>query len=250
MSRKRKSIPQSPAAVAAAKAKKVDDQLGTLPPRTLVLALYPRYPYFPALVLSHSEARHQKELTRKVKMLEDGEIIGCCVRFFHADTCDVVSAIAVEPLLVNDEDYRLWIWRSSIAQQQRAGWPTFGDDLLDLWKKAFAEAETYAAKLPRITPYVTKEKRGLGEERGSRQVGFLQPGTIVWAYCKDYPVGRHRLISGSVFSFEAMEGIRMKAIHGLRRGAYPDSFVVGVSTCAFPDMASVRGGWRRPASRG
>jgi hypothetical protein len=29
----------------------------------------------------------------------------------------------------------------------------------------------------------------------------------------------------------------MKAIHGLCFGACPDSFVVGVSTCAFPDMA-------------
>lgn len=79
-----------------------DDQLGTLPPRTLVLAMYPHFPYFPSYVLSRSEAKRQSALRREVRELEDGSFVGSCVRFFKADTCAVIAATAIEPLLVNE----------------------------------------------------------------------------------------------------------------------------------------------------
>jgi hypothetical protein len=79
-----------------------DEQLGTLPPCTLVLSLFPQYPYFPSLVLSRTEARRQKALEEEVAALEDGSFIGCAVRFFAVDTCAVVAATAVEPLLVDE----------------------------------------------------------------------------------------------------------------------------------------------------
>jgi hypothetical protein len=92
-------------------------------------------------------------------------------------------------LRARSEDYRLWIWRSSLTRQESMGWPRFGADVRDSWKAAFREAEKYAAVKPRIKPTVAKERRGLSL-RGShaRKVGFLEPGTVVWTALEDCPV--------------------------------------------------------------
>lgn len=81
-----------------------EDKLGTLPPGTLVLVEYPDYPYFPAYVMSRTEARRQRngELPRKIHDLENGVTAGCCVRFFATNGADVLSPTNVEPLVVNE----------------------------------------------------------------------------------------------------------------------------------------------------
>lgn len=80
----------------------IEEQLGTLPPRTLVLAMYPEFPYFPAYVLSRHDAQNQGTLVTEVAGLEDGTTIGCCVRFFRTNTCAVLPATSIEPLVLNE----------------------------------------------------------------------------------------------------------------------------------------------------
>lgn len=68
-------------------------------------------------------------------------------------------------------------------------WPTFSQQTLDLWGKAFEAAEEWASQSSRIIPLMIKETHGLAKpNRRSRQVGFLKPGTIVWTSVENYPV--------------------------------------------------------------
>lgn len=79
-----------------------NDRLGCLPPGTLALCLYPLYPYWPSVILSKSEAQRQSALQENLTDIISGKVAGCAVRFFGVDTCAVLEATAVEPLLVNE----------------------------------------------------------------------------------------------------------------------------------------------------
>lgn len=80
----------------------LSDQLGTLPPGVLVLAEYPKFPYYPAYVMSGAEARRQEGLRDDVRNFENGQTPGSFVRFFASNTCAFLKATCVEPLIVNE----------------------------------------------------------------------------------------------------------------------------------------------------
>lgn len=165
----------------------VTDQLGTLPPGILVLASYPKFPYFPAYVMSGADAKRQQGLRREVSDLENG-LSGCCVRFFASNTCAVLPATAIEPLIVNNKDYTDWIWRSSLTQQVVMGWPEYTKETQNLWARAFDDARVYAESNYRVFPEMVIQKQTLQQGRVYRKVGFLKPGTIVWTTLETHPI--------------------------------------------------------------
>lgn len=90
MSRKRKDPAEGP------------DQLGTLPPDTLCLSLFSKFPYMPSRVLSRRQALAQTALKGEVDKLVAGTLKGCCVLFFGAaKTVAVIAATDIEPYLVH-----------------------------------------------------------------------------------------------------------------------------------------------------
>jgi hypothetical protein len=76
-----------------------NDQLGTLPPGTLALVLFDRYPYWPSIILSRSEALSQPALVQQMRICEEQKRLVCAVRFLTVNTCAVVQISAVEPLI-------------------------------------------------------------------------------------------------------------------------------------------------------
>jgi hypothetical protein len=93
-------------------ASKDRDQLGTLPPGTLTLVLFDRYPYWPSVILSRTEARAQPALREQLLAAEVSGRQICAVRFFGVNTCAIVSVTDVEPLIVKRFDcvclLRVW----------------------------------------------------------------------------------------------------------------------------------------------
>jgi hypothetical protein len=85
------------------------------------------------------------------------------------------------------EDYRLWIWRSSLEERKEKKWENFSAELRQQWAAAFDAADAYAAMSSRLTPEAVRFGGCQRGGAGSRQVGFLKPGTVVWTALTNSP---------------------------------------------------------------
>lgn len=90
-------------------------------------------------------------------------------------------------------DYMEWIWRSSMTRQKCKKWPQFTQNVYNLWAKAFDDARAYALTNGHVLPEMVVNKQPLKQGRSYRKVGFLKPGTIVWAILNTHPVCLHWL---------------------------------------------------------
>jgi hypothetical protein len=95
-------------------------------------------------------------------------------------------------MTIESEVHREWIWRSSLEHQQEMQWPYFSSKIQRLWSQAFDEADRLASLSKHIRPVACIAKKS---SRGTRagQVGFLTPGTIVWACLKGSPIWPARI---------------------------------------------------------
>jgi hypothetical protein len=108
-------------------------------------------------------------------------------RFHSVNTCALVPCSSVEPLIVNDEDYRLWIWRSSLEEKTEKKWENFSPELRRQWATAFDEADMFADVSPRLTPSAVRFPDCMRGAPTARKVGYLQPGTVVWTCLTNSP---------------------------------------------------------------
>jgi PWWP domain len=85
------------------------------------------------------------------------------------------------------EEHRHWIWRSSVEQQQIMNWPPFNDELRRTWTRGYDEADQFATFKCAVDPVPCIARDSL-RGSGARRVGYLSPGTVVWACLQNSPI--------------------------------------------------------------
>jgi hypothetical protein len=95
--------------------------------------------------------------------------------------------ICRETLFANSEEHRHWIWRSSVEQQRIMNWPPFNDDLRSTWTRGYDEADRFATFHCAVEPVPCIARDSL-RGSGARRVGYLSPGTMIWACLQNSPI--------------------------------------------------------------
>lgn len=107
-----------------------------------------------------------------------------------SSVCDFLStAHYILAMTGFSKSYMEWIWRSSQGQQRLKEKPEFSEPMHRLWARAFDDALAYASRNNRSYTKMVVEEQLLNQGRPYRRVGFLKPGTFVWALLTTHPVG-------------------------------------------------------------
>lgn len=198
-----------------------EDQLGTLPPGTLVLCYYPPNPYWVARVMGYREASAQYRLQDRrgsLERLRRGEEAGVAVYFFGESTVAILPVDLVEPHACvqgpHAGAFRHWIWSASLSEQVARDWPAFSLDVRIRWNKAFDTANLYATRcvhackayghLPKppfpIYPCMRDPPQfhvidGCEYCEGAEKNGHLPTGSLIWCCVEDEPIWPCRVIA-------------------------------------------------------
>lgn len=198
-----------------------DDQLGTLPPGTLVLCFFPPNPYWVARVMGYKEARAQRGLLDRrgtLERLRKGDEHGVAVYFFGEPTVAILPVDLVEPHACvqgpHAGAFRHWIWSASLSEQVARDWPPFSLDIRIRWNKAFDSANIYAKRCvlatkayghltsPPVPIYPCMRDppqflviEGCEYQNGAVRNGHLPVGSMIWCCVENEPIWPCRVVA-------------------------------------------------------
>lgn len=163
------------------------DQLGDLPPGTVVTALTEHAPAWPAVVLGYSEALRicpqarvaSRETLRRMR--HQGGQAGIAVRYFGDNSVSLVAQGMAHVFVPGSVRSLSWQWEATQMDGMARRWPpsVYEPSVRSQWEAAIVEASIFCRRSCRV--------KLLWEGDHAEAVARLSPGTLVWGLTSKSP---------------------------------------------------------------